>query len=132
MGAPPLTLKIVSGGFPAPGWTDTFVVFGAEVVIGRGEKADWVLDDSENIVSKEHCVIRSEGGEFTLTDTSANGTYLNGEIFRGERRPLANGDEIGIGSFIIQVTIQASPVSPTDPAPRDLPASDTADFSDAP
>jgi two-component system cell cycle response regulator len=68
------------------------------VVIGRGEKVDVRLVDDG--ISREHARLLKAEGEIVLEDLgSTNGTYCNGE--RVERRPLAEGDKILIGSATI-------------------------------
>ncbi len=48
-----------------------------ELVIGRGENADVVID--HRAVSRRHCAIRRVGDEFVVSDLgSTNGTRLNG------------------------------------------------------
>lgn len=69
----------------------------AETVVGRGEEADFVLDDSE--VSKRHCVVRVDGPTCHLIDLgSLNGTSLNGREARsGVAQRLRHLDEIRVG-----------------------------------
>jgi type VI secretion system protein len=100
--------------------------------IGRAPGNNWVLADPERIVSSRHCCIEFAGGYYYLTDTSKNGTFLNGNeeaIGRGGRVELKNGDQIRIGDFIIEAAIvalseEAAPDAPRQPAPagRDMPA----------
>lgn len=52
----------------------------------------------DKIVSKEHCIILLQDGQWILRDLgSLNGTYINSERVQGER-PLRHGDEIALGS----------------------------------
>ena len=44
------------------------------VVLGRGQKADMVVNDS--MASREHARIECRRGKFILTDMSTNGTYV--------------------------------------------------------
>ena len=69
-----------------------------ETLIGRGEEADFVIDDEE--ISKLHCKIRTEASVCTLQDLgSLNGTSLNGKLLRrGGSSRLRHLDEILIGS----------------------------------
>lgn len=46
----------------------------APFIIGRGKKADMVVDDA--MASREHARIECRRGKFVLTDMSTNGTYL--------------------------------------------------------
>lgn len=54
------------------------------VRIGRGENNDVIINDS--LVSRAHCqIIQDDQGYYRLIDTgSANGTYINGSLRRGE------------------------------------------------
>ena len=76
----------------------------SSVVIGRGEKADIRLVDDG--ISREHVRFVQDDGQFWVEDLgSTNGTYCNGE--RIERRPLAEGDKILLGSTtILKFTFQ--------------------------
>ena len=66
------------------------------VLAGRHPDSDIFLDDVT--VSRRHAEIaRAEGGYVVRDDGSLNGTYLNRQ--RVESSPLANGDELQIGTF---------------------------------
>ncbi len=81
--------------------------------IGRAEECDIVLTTSK--ASRRHAEVFGEGGRFTLLDSgSANGTKVNGA--RVDRRALASGDEIEIGTARI-VFGDAPPRPPAPPAP---------------
>ncbi len=69
----------------------------SETVIGRGEDAGFLLDDSE--VSKRHCVVRVDGPTCFVSDLeSLNGTQLNGRVVRpGVSQRLRHLDEIRVG-----------------------------------
>jgi type VI secretion system protein len=59
--------------------------------IGHGLENDWVLPDPERVISKQHCLIREDGGRYLLTDTSSNGVYLNAgpHRLRGQQRRVS-------------------------------------------
>lgn len=66
------------------------------VSIGRRADNTLALEGDTN-VSKYHAVIEERGGIYWLTDLgSSNGTLVNHESLRGERR-LADGDLISVG-----------------------------------
>lgn len=91
---------------------------GGTVAIGRSPSSDWVLPDPDRVLSKRHCVVSFEQGAWQVTDTSANGTFLNHETARlafDEPRPLRDGDRLLLGSYEIEATI-------AQPAPRPMPA----------
>jgi pSer/pThr/pTyr-binding forkhead associated (FHA) protein len=66
------------------------------VLAGRHPDSDIFLDDVT--VSRRHAEIaRAEGGYVVRDSGSLNGTYLNRQ--RVESSPLADGDELQIGTF---------------------------------
>jgi type VI secretion system protein ImpI len=85
---------------------------GGEVVIGRGPGADWVLTDAaaKPLLSRRHCTLAFRSGAWTLTDTSTNGTTLNGSPAPEAGQPtraLRDGDRLGIGPYEIEVSLAA-------------------------
>jgi pSer/pThr/pTyr-binding forkhead associated (FHA) protein len=68
-----------------------------DTVIGRGEEADFSIDDDE--VSKQNCVLRVNGPVCTVIDKgSLNGTIVNGRRLRaGVGHRVRHLDEIKIG-----------------------------------
>jgi type VI secretion system FHA domain protein len=81
---------------------------GGELSIGRDLKTDWVLPDSDRVLSKRHCVVAFLDNAWRVTDTSANGTFLNSDLDRlaaEEPRLLRNGDRLLLGSYEIEVAI---------------------------
>ncbi len=85
------------------------------LTIGRGLENDWVLPDPERVISKQHCVVREEGGRYLLTDTSSNGVYLNaadGPVGRGNTATLENGDRLRISHLEIDVIVEPSAEMP--------------------
>ncbi len=66
--------------------------------IGRSQENDLVLSDPK--LSREHCELRREEGQYVLVDLdSKNGCYVNGELV--EREPVEEGDRITIGETLI-------------------------------
>jgi predicted component of type VI protein secretion system len=51
--------------------------------IGRSSKVD--LQIPERRISKEHATLYWSNGKFRITDTSMNGTWLNGERMESNR-----------------------------------------------
>jgi two-component system, NtrC family, response regulator HydG len=64
-------------------------------VIGRSDACDLALPSDS--VSRVHCVVDERSGAWSVQDRSRHGTQLNGA--RVEAHPLADGDEIGIGTY---------------------------------
>ena len=93
------------------------------VVIGRGRSAHIPLDGNP-IVSRQHAVIREEGGEHVLEDLGgANGTFLNDGQVRQAR--LRTGDRITIGKH----TLRYEAATPEAATLRRGPAADEDDAS---
>nr|WP_269807945.1 type VI secretion system-associated FHA domain protein TagH [Pseudomonas agronomica] len=71
-------------------------IFGmAGGVIGRGEACDWVIPDSERLLSKRHAQVSFRGGVFFLTDISGNGIShrrSGARLPKGEPVPIKDGD----------------------------------------
>jgi predicted component of type VI protein secretion system len=79
------------------------------ILIGRESGCDIVLSCEEKIISRKHASINKEGRGFTLTDTSANGTYLNQysqPIGIGKSIDINNNDIIRLGEYSLKVSIK--------------------------
>ena len=73
------------------------------VSIGRQLSTDIILNDPH--VSRNHCLIRSEGEQYVIEDlNSANGTYVNGE--RVTESPLTEGSLIKVGNSLFRFRVQ--------------------------
>ncbi len=73
--------------------------------IGRSAENVWTLDDPQRYLSSTHAQVIVENGQYFLIDLSTNGTLHNERAMeRGERVPLQDGDRIGMGDFILQVS----------------------------
>lgn len=106
--APPETgeLEFLSG-------TDAGRVFpiNGDIVTRVGRRADLeiALDPAgDMIVSGNHCSISWENGGFILTDTSRNGTFINGEIVEGYMS-LTDGDVLTLGESGPMARFRAHP-----------------------
>ncbi|MCJ2077072.1 FHA domain-containing protein [Methylobacterium sp. E-016] len=81
------------------------------VSLGRSPEADWVIPDSERLISRIHLRIDASHGAFVLTDTSVNGVYVNGSaeaVGYGTSVELRDGDALRVGEAQIAVEIAAS------------------------
>jgi thioredoxin reductase (NADPH) len=79
---------------------DDVVVEGDSLTIGRLTGNDLVLNHRS--VSRTHAGIKEFHGEFWLFNLSnSNGTVLNGELV--DKTPLADGDVIQIGRYMLQI-----------------------------
>ncbi len=91
--------------------------------IGRSQECDWTLNDAERFISNKHIIIAFVNGQFLLTDTSSNGTYINDNpapLGKGNTHTLKPNDKIKIGTLIAEVTVMdLSPAhSQNSPAPE--------------
>jgi thioredoxin reductase len=81
--------------------SDDLVIEKAELSIGRHRTRDLMLN--HGAVSRDHASIKEVAGVFWLFNLSrSNGTLLNGETV--DRSPLADGDQIQIGPFLLKVS----------------------------
>ncbi len=83
--------------------------------IGRGAGVDLTLPDPNSIVSSRHCRIDFHAGRYVLTDTSTNGTSVNGRRLAAPH-PLAEGDVLAIGPWQVAVSLAASAAAAAPPA----------------
>jgi predicted component of type VI protein secretion system len=92
-----------------------------QMTIGRGGEAGWRLEDTENLLSRNHCSIGVVDGVVTLTDLSTNGVFIDGREERTQPREpviVQPGAVLKLGGYIIVVEIDKSlPVS-TSRTPR--------------
>jgi len=122
-----LTLKLMSiNGRPA----DTHVEQSFEsfpVVIGRAASCDFRLNDPSKYISSTHAVIMLERGQFSIEDSSSNGTYINGStepVGRGKSVPLSSGASLTIGDYSLSIEIMNQPAAqsrPSDPVRENQP-----------
>lgn len=135
-----LRLKIVSYKGGAPLAAGEVELGEAGGIIGRSRDNDLVLDDPDRSISGKHARISVSGGMVQITDTSLNGTYINGPeraLNRDQSSTLQSGDQIFIGEYIIDVTIDAEQdiaafeptASPFADAPAANPFTDPAEHS---
>jgi adenylate cyclase len=76
------------------------------VVLGRGKKADMIVNDS--MASREHARVECRRGKFILTDQSTNGTYVltqDGPAYlRREELQIDGPGKIALGREINEAT----------------------------
>ena len=76
------------------------------VILGRGQKADMVVNDS--MASREHARIECRRGKFILTDMSTNGTYVETadgpSYLRREDVVLTGEGKIALGRDLVEAT----------------------------
>ncbi len=85
--------------------------------MGRGANNDWVLDDPDRFLSSRHCYVSFQEGQYYLTDTSKNGTFINGApkpIGMGGQIPVNDGDCIELGDYQFRISLQPDGLIPND------------------
>lgn len=87
-----------------------YAITPAGLVFGRDAGCEVVIVSTE--VSRRHAEIRPGANGYTITDSSANGTIVNGQRIPGSR-VLARGDVIRIGGE--EFRFYAQPVTPIPP-----------------
>jgi len=76
--------------------------------IGRADENDYVLPDTESMVSRTHALISCENGDYFLIDQSTNGTFVNGSPNRlepGEAYRINDGDRLLMGNYLVVVSL---------------------------
>lgn len=99
------------------------VVAGAALRVGRSSDADWRVGADDPMVSRFHVVVRVEGAELIVEDTSSNGVFINDEavpLGKGSTRRVGPGDRIRIGGQVLRVTGEAAPSAASDAGKGDL------------
>lgn len=77
---------------------------GDGLVMGRGAEQGVLLDGPD--LSREHLSLSQEGADIYVTDTSANGTWLNGTRLRKSVKSLVRpGDSIEVPGYLVNVRL---------------------------
>jgi two-component system cell cycle response regulator len=99
-----LILTVLVG--PQMGWSR--VVDRGELVVGRGEGSDLVLNDQG--LSRRHCRILRQGDTTFIEDLdSSNGTFVDGQLVRGQM-PLPEGARIHLGRHTVLSLARRDPL----------------------
>jgi len=89
-----------------------------QFLIGRNN--DCHMRPTSPMISKRHCALLVKGGKAFVRDLgSTNGTFVNEELLKGERK-LENDDTLRIGPLQFRVALEATPPvnKPTPPPPQ--------------
>ncbi len=79
------------------------------LVIGRDPSCGLILDCEEKVISRQHAHITKAGNKIILTDTSANGTFVNKQtepLGYGNSIVLKNNDIIQLGEYALKINIK--------------------------
>jgi type VI secretion system FHA domain protein len=101
-----LTLAIGNGARLDNGAPGELVLHRRGAIAGRAPTCDWPLPDPAKHVSSRHFEITFDGHAYFLSDTSTNGTFVNGATTRlAEPHRIAQGDRFQVGPFLIYATL---------------------------
>lgn len=84
---------------------------GGEFSIGRGAECSWQINDPDMYVSRKHCIITGEAGQFIVTDASRGGLFIDGRdqpLGPGNAARLEPGMRLRLGDTVIRVDIEAA------------------------
>ena len=88
--------------------------------IGRASTMDWQLPDPARIISGHHLDITFDPvtEAYVVWDRSRNGTFLIGRTEKlTDPHPLANGDRIKVGHYVLRADLTAAPELAPSPMP---------------
>ena len=101
-----LILRIESSPFPQ---TQTEYRYnGGILVIGRGEDADWRLNDPDQHISRNHCRVSMDGDDYLITDASRGGLFVDGSqrpLGAGNAQRLENKMRLRLGDLVLVTQI---------------------------
>ncbi|GAC1305437.1 MAG: type VI secretion system-associated FHA domain protein TagH [Steroidobacteraceae bacterium] len=104
-----LRLSIVSEHGSSLGALSTKVFAKTGGSIGRAADNHWILPDPERYLSGKHARIDYEDGEYRLTDTSSNGTFINGgkaPLGRNQQHHIKDGDRVRLGDYEVRASLE--------------------------
>ena len=105
----PLALRFISGKYQGGEFP---VTPNKQIIVGRSSDLDMVL--VEEMVSRKHARISYDDDQVIIEDLgSTNGTFVNGEKIK--RTQLKEGDRVLIGTSILKLVVQESPVDQPRP-----------------
>ena len=72
--------------------------------IGRADSNQFVLPDPDRAISRVHAQIAFRSGSFVVIDRGSNPILVNGQpVGSGREQPVAHGDELQIGGYVMAV-----------------------------
>jgi type VI secretion system protein len=104
-----LSLKITSYQRLTPNQQSEYRAESDSFTIGRNHDNDWAIPDPQRFLSGVHCRISRSGDDYSITDTSTNGVFLNGSetrLTKNDPVPIKNGDRFRIGDYEFEVIIE--------------------------
>jgi type VI secretion system protein ImpI len=114
-----MTLRLILETAPHPQIRSDFRLADGQVVIGRGDDCDWKIEDPQMFVSRRHCVIAGQAGQYRVTDESRGGVFLDmspAPLGTGVTAPLLPGMRIRLGDFVIRAELETAVAAPAPAA----------------
>lgn len=104
--------------------------------IGRADGRSMTLPDPERLISRLQAEISAQGGVYAIRNAgSANPIFVNSRMLEpGESCPLADGDKLRIGGYVLGVSTQQDDSLHTiiAPWPAPVPRPEARDPPDPP
>jgi type VI secretion system protein ImpI len=116
-----MTLRLVLESSSLPQKRADIRLAEGQVTIGRGEECNWQLEDPQMFVSRRHCVVQGQGGQYRVTDESSGGLFIDAApapLGHGVSAMLAPGMRMRLGDFVIRVEIETAASPPPEPAAK--------------
>ena len=117
-----MTLRLVLESFSHPQKRTEARLADGQLAIGRGEDCGWQLEDPQMFVSRRHCVVVGQGGQYRVTDESSGGLFLDAApapLGQGVTAVLAPGMRLKLGDFVIRVEMEGAAAPVAAPAAGD-------------
>jgi type VI secretion system protein ImpI len=111
-----MTLRLTIEHSPHPQERREMLHPGGEFSIGRGAECSWQINDPDMYVSRKHCVITGEAGQFSVTDASRGGLFIDGRdqpLGPGNAARLEPGMRLRLGDTVIRVEMEAPAAVPS-------------------
>lgn len=103
-----MTLTLVLEHSPHRQQAQSYVHQSGELTIGRGDDAGWKIDDPDKFISRHHCVISDQNGQFSVTDASSGGLFIDGAstaLGPGNSAELEHGMRLRMGDFVMRAEL---------------------------
>lgn len=77
------------------------------ISIGSASQDDIVLESKDFSIARSHAILEFQGGDFYLTPTGINGTFLNKkELELKKAKQVHPGDELRIMNYMLRIEFQ--------------------------
>ena len=113
-----MKVRLVIETAPLAQAVNEYVFTGGRLVIGRGDDADWVLNDPDMFVSRQHCILTEKDGQILATDASSGGLFIDNAanpVGTGNAVPIELGMRLRMGDVVLRVESADAPVPASAP-----------------